>query len=308
MVRWRVIVVVLGLLLAGCVPSWIALAPIDSNPKVAKKAIVTASASSHPSLSNLIQVTDGFFSGGEPTCSDDFATLVKLGVRTVVSVDGIRPDLKAAAEHGLDYVHIPIGYDGVGNQASLSLVRLVRDRRGPFYIHCHHGRHRGPAATAIACRASGSFGKDEALKYLARAGTDPLYEGLYRDVADFEMPDETVELPALVSAANVANFAEQMARIDRAFETLNSSHAIKRADSLLLLEAFQESIRCLSRGERSISIESHPDGQGDLINEMHKATEDCERLHNAKHKAERAVLLRQLEQRCASCHRRFRDS
>src|SRR5690606_17968735 len=114
-----------------------------------------------PHLHNLLQVSETIYTGGEPKDDAAFAALAKLGVKTVVSVDGAEPNVKAARAHGLRYVHIPIGYDGVSEEAGKSLARLVRDAQGPFYIHCHHGTHRGPAAAAVACVAAGQgTGKD----------------------------------------------------------------------------------------------------------------------------------------------------
>ena len=55
--------------------------------------------------------------GAEPHEDVAFAELAELGVRTVVSVDGAKPQADAARHHGLRYVHIPIGYDGVSEEA-----------------------------------------------------------------------------------------------------------------------------------------------------------------------------------------------
>ena len=87
----------------------------------------------YPALQNLLQVSRRIFSGGEPNGDEAFASLARLGVRTVVSVDGVKPDVEATRKHGLRYVHIPIGYDGVEKKAGLSLARLVRDADGPFF-------------------------------------------------------------------------------------------------------------------------------------------------------------------------------
>ncbi|MEM6655987.1 MAG: hypothetical protein AAF596_09305, partial [Planctomycetota bacterium] len=80
-------------------------------------------------------------------------SLYRQGVRTLVSVDGARPDVALAAEHGLRYVHVPFGYDGIPREARLALTRVARDRQGGVYVHCHHGRHRGPAAAVVVARA-----------------------------------------------------------------------------------------------------------------------------------------------------------
>jgi cytochrome c556 len=137
-----------------------------------------------------------------------------------VSVDGARPNVELAQKHGLRYVHIPIGYDGVPEQAGAALARLVREVDGPFYIHCHHGRHRGPAAAAVACIASGATKAKEALEILAKAGTSEDYEGLWRDVERYKPPAAGADLPELVEIAEIESLAAAMAKIDRAYDNL----------------------------------------------------------------------------------------
>src|SRR5690606_24259899 len=78
-----------------------------------------------PALHNLLQVSSRIFSGGEPVGEAAFEQLEKLGVRTIVSVDGARPNIDAARRHGLRYVHIPISYDGISADAGKALARLV---------------------------------------------------------------------------------------------------------------------------------------------------------------------------------------
>jgi protein tyrosine phosphatase (PTP) superfamily phosphohydrolase (DUF442 family) len=99
-------------------------------------------------LHNVFPITDKFYSGSCPEGEAGFGSLRALGVRTVISVDGARPDVELARKHGLRYVHLPIGYDGVPRQQALRIARAVRDLPGPVYLHCHHGKHRGPVTAS----------------------------------------------------------------------------------------------------------------------------------------------------------------
>src|SRR5436305_114465 len=101
-----------------------------------------------PGLPHAFRVSDRLFSGGNPDGEAGFAALRALGVQTVISVDGARPDWETAGRHGLRYVHLPVGYDGIPRGRVLALAKAARDLPGPVYVHCHHGKHRGPAAVA----------------------------------------------------------------------------------------------------------------------------------------------------------------
>ena len=108
---------------------------------------------------NFTKIDEDLYFGGEPGANEAFAFLARLGIRTVVSVDGARPRLAEAEKRGLRYVHIPLGYDGVTTSAGMQLAALARNSQGPWYVHCHHGRHRGPAAAAeIAAHIHGCHG------------------------------------------------------------------------------------------------------------------------------------------------------
>ena len=210
-----------------------------------------------PHLHNLLRVSDRIYSGGEPVGEEAFAELAQLGIRTVVSVDGARPDIQSAERHGLRYVHIPIGYDGIFTDAGRMLRRLVQDAEAPFYIHCHHGVHRGPAAAAIACVAEGIVSGPESLAILEKAGTSRGYAGLWRDVHQYVAPAAGAELPDLVAVAEVRSLAAAMALLDRAADNLKLCQSVGwkapaehpdlvyTQEALLLHEGFRETMRQL---------------------------------------------------------------
>ena len=210
------------------------------------------------SLQNFQRITDSIYCGGEPRNEDAFVELAALGIKTLVSVDGARPDIENAKKHGLRYVHIPVGYDCIEEDAGLSLARLVRDADGPFFIHCHHGRHRGPAAAAVASLAAGDVDCKGALSILERSGTSKNYGGLWRAVKLYRVPASNAELPTLVEVANVGSVTAAMASIGRAFDNLklcrddnwtappNHPDLVPHQQALLLKEGLRECRRHLS--------------------------------------------------------------
>ncbi len=144
-----------------------------------------------PGLPNLIRLTDDLYQGAMPQGDEGFASLEKLGVKTVISVDGARPDLEDAHKHGIRYVHLPIGYDGMTRDQALRIARAVRDLPKPVYVHCHRGTVRGPTAAAVArlfldhrCTV------ETALDGMKLAGFDPHYTGLWAAPKELRRPTE----------------------------------------------------------------------------------------------------------------------
>lgn len=176
-----------------------------------------------PGLHNVIEVTPGVFSGSVPEGAAGFASLRQLGIRTVISVDGAAPEVTAARREGLRYVHLPVGYDGIPSDKQVQLARAVRDLPGPVYIHCHHGKHRSPAAAASVAVVLGRLEPDQAVALMKQAGTGSVYTGLYGCVAHAVAAD-VADLNAAPAdypeVAVVSDFVAAMVEIDERFEHL----------------------------------------------------------------------------------------
>ena len=177
----------------------------------------------------MYRLSDAIFSGGEPDDDPGFAAIAALGVRTIVSVDGKTPDAEAAALHGLSYVHVPIRYRGISDDELLRLSKAFRELPGPFYVHCFHGRHRGPAAAAVGRLVIDGASRLQSLAEMRQwCGTSAKYEGLYQTVARGEVPDAAAtdaydwDFP---TAHAHAGFRSLMVEASRAFETLSNMEA-----------------------------------------------------------------------------------
>jgi protein tyrosine phosphatase (PTP) superfamily phosphohydrolase (DUF442 family) len=263
-----------------------------------------------PGIHNLMKVSDKLYSGSEPHGEEGFANLAKLGVKTVISVDGAKPQVELARQHGIRYVHIPIGYDGVPEEAGKSLARAVRDVPTPIYVHCHHGKHRGPAAVAVACIASGDVTSKDALRILERAGTSKDYTGLWRDVEGFVPPAERGVLPELVEIAEVGSFTAAMAQVDRAFDNLkllrdakwstpeDQPDLVPAQEALLLQEGLHEAGRNADGYEAQFTSW--------LAEEETKAKQLREFLQ-AKDSTSADSHMLLIEQACKQCHKVYRD-
>jgi len=194
-------IVLIGLVHSGEAPS---------NPPVPPETF--------PGLPRVFRLSERILTGYEPKPNGGLESLKTLGVKTIISVDGAKPDVEAAKKLGMRYVHIPIGYDGVPSESQRAIFKVMKELDGPFYFHCHHGRHRGPAAAAIALRADGTADAKAAENVLVRCGTGKEYEGLWRSVAEYMNPAPGEKLPELHETTKLNDLSDAMAVIDRAFE------------------------------------------------------------------------------------------
>ena len=155
-----------------------------TEPTVLAPSLDAPAPGEFPGLHQVVTFHPGVISGGVPE-GEGFATLAAMGVKTVISVDGGAPDIAAAKAAGIRYIHLPMGYDGCEESRVLELTRATRDsmERGGVYIHCHHGKHRSPAAAAAVAVSMGWMTAEQAIDRMKFSGTAANYTGLFDDVA-----------------------------------------------------------------------------------------------------------------------------
>ncbi len=265
-----------------------------------------------PGIENAFRVTEKIYSGSQPEGDAAFAELEKLGVKTIVSVDGVRPDLAAARQHGLHYVHLPFGYDGVPTNRVSELAKLSLNTNGLIFVHCHHGQHRGPTAVAVMCLASETWPTNRAEAWLRQAGTAEDYPGLYRAVREFKMPTpaQLSAVKKLPEVAPAASLVDAMVTMDEHFEQLKISQKAGwkiRPEISPLEEAtlLWEQLREIARTEDTAA---RPKDYRAKLKQAESSSENLRR--NLKKPIDALALddaLQQTSQSCVACHKKYRN-
>jgi protein tyrosine phosphatase (PTP) superfamily phosphohydrolase (DUF442 family)/cytochrome c553 len=269
-------------------------------------------------MHNVHTITPKFIRGSAPVGESDFALLAKMGVKVVVSVDGIAPDVAAAKKHGLRYVHVPIGYGGISRQQQVLLYKAFTTLKGPFYVHCHHGKHRGPAACAVALLGVEGWTPEQVVAEMKLAGTATKYKGLYALTGEFRKPtaDELAALPREIpDVCPPSPFTQAMVELDDIFDRVKgvqkNAWAVSadhpdvdpKHEAVILAEAFREMAR------REIVATKPPDFAQHLA-DSEAAAWDLSKALEGKVvdglKAEAA--FRRIEATCTACHTAHRDS
>ena len=268
-----------------------------------------------PGIHNAFRATDKIYSGSQPEGDAAFAALAKLGVKTIVSVDGSKPDVEAARKHGLRYVHLPIGYDGIPTNRLVELVKLSITGQGPFFVHCHHGLHRGPAAVAVMCEASQGWSVEKAGEWLRQAGTSPDYPGLYRAAAQFKPPssEELAAVKAFPEVTQPSNLVDAMVKIDELHTHLKlvqkagwkvpPGHAdISPAhEATMLWEQLKELARLPDSAERSADYRARVANAEKAVDALRTQLRDPQNV------ALLETNFKNVTDSCAACHKKYRN-
>ena len=269
-----------------------------------------------PGLHNVYRLTETLYSGSSPEGDEGFESLRKLGAKTIISVDGARPDVGRAHKFGLRYVHLPIGYDGVPEGQGKRIAKAVRDLPGAVYVHCHHGKHRGPAAAAVAhlC-VDERCGVETALDEMRRAGTDPHYAGLYAAPRDLRRPtrEELDRVPDdFPEVAQVAGLAQVMVQIDERWDRLKEARAAgwkvplahpdidPPHEALQLVEQYREALRLLE-------VDARPEELRRWLAEAEKDAEGLEAALRGRAGVGVEAAWKKAGAACTRCHAGHRD-
>jgi cytochrome c556 len=200
----------------------------------------------------------------------------------------------------------------------VTLAKAVRELPGPIYIHCHHGKHRSPAAAASACIAAGILTNEEGLAILEAAGTGKNYLGLFQSVREARpidagtLSEAQAEFPEV---ARIPPMADAMIAIEHTHDNMKVVAAAgwkpteKHADidppheALLLREHFTELLR-------SDELKKHPAEFRQMIQRSEAAAQtlvDLLRRGEADPKTLDAHFAR-ITSDCTACHQKYRDT
>lgn len=265
-----------------------------------------------PGLHNVIELPDGLISGSDPHGREGFESLKKLGVKTIISVDGAAPDAESARALGMRYVHLPIGYDGIEPDRCIALAKAVRELPAPVYVHCHHGMHRGPAAAAYVMVGLRRMTVDAALAFMKTAGTSDKYAHLYEVVAEARPIDDgrlDAESPELPERAVVSDLTDHMAALGRVWDHIREIRAAgwrapesnpdldPRNEAVILAEQFRE----LARLDE---LKSRP---ADFLAMLRESETAAWQMSRATDAAGRDAAFAIVNDQCNACHKAYRD-
>jgi protein tyrosine phosphatase (PTP) superfamily phosphohydrolase (DUF442 family) len=272
-----------------------------------------------PGLENVWHLSEKLYSGSSPNGEQGFRSLAVLGIKTIISVDGSSPNVTVAQRLGMRYIHLPVTYGGISRDRIIQVAKAIQDSPGPIYLHCHHGKHRGPAAAVAATMClDSSVPPQTAIDWMKQMGTDPHYQALFSIPTTLLRPtsDELRQVKvSLSSVAEVTPLAESMIRIEKHFDRLASvkesgwhqpvghPDVVPEHEALLLFEEiyelgraskdqpaeFQQTVRDARSAAMELETLLRKDATSDVLQQRNRHFET-------------------IEQSCKNCHELYRDN
>lgn len=274
-----------------------------------------------PGLHNVYRLSRNIVSGSEPNGEEAFRFLQEMGIKTILSVDGKVPEADLAAKYGIDYVHVPIQYRGIADDEMMRISKTFREKQGPFFVHCFHGKHRGPAAAAVGRVVLDGVPREQAIAEMRQwCGTSPSYEGLYRDVAAGEIPEprETQQYDWDFPAAHpLPGFRHAMIEVSRADDNLKylAKHGWQPGPDHPDVDALNEAAKLAGLFERAEHMDDVTGKPADFRAWMAESVVASARLRSAIEDwkggagtvAEIDDAYQDLAASCTACHKVYRN-
>ena len=264
----------------------------------------TQSVPSPPPISvkfNFQQLTPNLMVGPRPS-PEQIEELSALGIQKVISVDALPPE-SSLWKKSIRVRHMPLGYRDLPKTLQLRLARELAADPVKTYVHCHHGKHRGPAAALAALRTLNQIDQAEAMVWLDRCGVE--YQGL-RDAVQDAQPESSDEIQAakpLEEVAATRSLSRLMAEIDQVWDRLEKVPLPKdpiartqKEDASQLVDLFR------------LSSESAGPVEPAYRKQMRQAIDLATELETQLQLGQDAAQMRAtLRASCRACHRAFRD-
>lgn len=122
-------------------------------------------------ISNFGKINDNFYRGAQPS-RRDISDLAGLGVKAVIDLqeDGEAGERQAVEAAGMRYYRIGMSDNSWPSmEKAEQFLKLVNDPANqPVFIHCHGGRHRAGAMTAIYRITHDKWTADQAFAEMRR--------------------------------------------------------------------------------------------------------------------------------------------
>lgn len=253
----------------------------------------------HEELDVFSKINNQLFCGSAPASEAHFMYLESVGINSIISVDGAKPNLALAEKYGLSYIHIPFGYDRVEVEQQLKLAKAYQNLPKPVFVHCHHGKHRAPVGSAIILRNHSNESPNELVGLIELLGASKHYTGLYRTIQDSKRLDKNDwSKSVLREYESPSDLAEAMAGIDRLWDGVKKNNEFKeREHSRLLL---QESFFELARAEKNSILKEQ-------YMEVDKNLRFLRDAMLTKPEESIQLRIRYISGLCKDCHRKNRD-
>lgn len=130
-------------------------------------------------LENLYKIDTGVYRSDQPSYSD-FRALEKFGIREVLNLRNRNSDDDEAKGTKITLHRVKMKAHSVNEDQLIKALRIIKNRRGPIVVHCHHGSDRTGAVCAMYRIVFQNVPKQKAIHEMTEGGFG--FHGIYTNI------------------------------------------------------------------------------------------------------------------------------
>ena len=150
-----------------------------------------------PGLGNVGKVAPGIYRGEQPGAAG-YATLKRLGVRTVIDLRTSESEKTQVEAAGMKAIAVPIEMTRKGLKEKVDqVVTLMADPANqPVYVHCRHGQDRTGIVVAAYRMTQDNWSLKDAEAEMQAFGFNDVWVNFKKFIRSYNVPETKTPQPA----------------------------------------------------------------------------------------------------------------
>lgn len=139
-------------------------------------------------LTNLYKIDEGVYRSEQPEPAD-FKALEKYGIKESLNLRNRHSDDDEAEGAAVRLHRVKMKAHAVSEQQLISALRIIKNRKAPIVIHCHHGSDRTGAVCALYRIVFQNVSKEEAIREMTEGGFGfhRIYKNIIRRIREADI-------------------------------------------------------------------------------------------------------------------------
>ena len=139
-------------------------------------------------LTNLYKIDSGVYRSEQPS-HEDFKALEKYGIGEVLNLRNRHSDDDEAAGTNVKLHRVKTKAHSINEEQLIEALRIIKNRKAPIVIHCHHGSDRTGAVCALYRVVFQNVSKEDAIHEMTEGGFGfhRIYKNIIRRIKEADI-------------------------------------------------------------------------------------------------------------------------
>ena len=139
-------------------------------------------------LANLYKIDVGVYRSEQPSLAD-FKALEKYGIKESLNLRNRHSDDDEAKGTAVKLHRVKMKAHSVSEEQLIRALRIIKNRKAPIVIHCHHGSDRTGAVCALYRIVFQNVSKEDAIREMTEGGFGfhRIYKNIIRRIREADI-------------------------------------------------------------------------------------------------------------------------